>query len=144
MTTTSGIQVPLLGPPNVPTTWGPVNTAANRFEKPDFGNKDELREKFTQFVGETFYGQMIKSMRATVGKAAYFDGGQAEKAFQGQLDQQLAEHLTEATADRFAEPLFNRQFPHLAAKEAKVDTTAFRSDSPASSSRPSARWASNR
>jgi Rod binding domain-containing protein len=122
----------MLGPPNVPKNLGPVNTAANRFEKPDFGNKDELREKFTQFVGETFYGQMIKSMRSTVGKAAYFDGGQAERAFQGQLDQQLAQHLTEATADRFSEPLFNRQFPNHSQKVAKVDTTAFRSDSPAS------------
>ena len=90
---------------------GPVNTAANRFEEPDFGEKDELREKFTQFVGETFYGQMIKSMRSTVGKPAYFHGGQAEEVFQGQLDQKLAEHLTEATADQFAEPLFKRQFP---------------------------------
>jgi peptidoglycan hydrolase FlgJ len=132
MTTIASIQVPRLGPPNVPTALGSVNTAANRFEKPDFGNKEELREKFTQFVGETFYGQLIKSMRTTVGKAAYFDGGQAERAFQGQLDQQLAEHLTEATADRFAEPLFNRQFPHLATKQAKVDTAAFRTDSPAS------------
>src|SRR5262245_27097717 len=132
MNTISPIKVPLLGPPNVPKNLGPVNTAANRFEKPDFGNKDELKEKFTQFVGETFYGQMIKSMRATVGKAAYFDGGQAEQAFQGQLDQYLSQHLTEATADRFAEPMFNRQFPNLAAKEAKVEFTAFRSDSPAS------------
>jgi len=122
MTAISNIQVPMLGPPNVPSSLGPVNTAANRFEKPDFGNKDELREKFTQFVGETFYGQMIKSMRSTVGKAAYFDGGQAEKAFQGQLDQQLAQHLTEATADRFAKPLFNRQFPHLANQN--VDNSA--------------------
>jgi len=117
MSTVSGIQVPRLGPPDVPKSFGPVNTAANRFEKPDFGSQDELREKFTQFVGETFYGQMIKSMRSTVGKAAYFDGGQAEKVFQGQLDQQLAQHLTETTADRFAKPLFNRQFPHLAAQD---------------------------
>jgi len=118
MSTISNIQVPRLGPPSVPKELGRVNTAANRFEKPDFGNKDELREKFTQFVGETFYGQMIKSMRSTVGKAAYFDGGQAEKAFQGQLDQQLAQHLTETTAEKFAKPLFNRQFPHLAAQDA--------------------------
>lgn len=118
MSTINDIRVPMLGPPNIPKSIGPVNTAANRFEKPDYGDKDELREKFTQFVGETFYGQMIKSMRSTVGKAAYFDGGQAEKAFQGQLDQQLAEHLTKATAEKFAKPLFNRQFPQLAAQEA--------------------------
>lgn len=131
MTTISTNHVPKFGPPTVPTQLGRVNTAANRFEKPDFGDKDELREKFTQFVGETFYGQMIKSMRATVGQAAYFDGGQAEKAFQGQLDQQLAQYLTEATADRFSGPLFDRQFPNLANKEANVDFKAFRADSPA-------------
>jgi Rod binding domain-containing protein len=73
----------------------------------------ELREHFTQFVGEAFYGQMLKAMRATVGKPAYFHGGRAEEVFQGQLDQQLAEHLTEATAAKFAEPMFEQQFPHL-------------------------------
>lgn len=76
-------------------------------------NSEELRERFTQFVGEAFFGQMLKAMRATVGKPAYFHGGRAEEVFQGQLDQQLAEHLTEASAQRFAEPMFDRQFPHL-------------------------------
>jgi Rod binding domain-containing protein len=114
----SPLNSPLLGPPNVPSTLGPVNTAANRFEAPNFGVKDELKETFTQFVGETFFGQLIKSMRSTVGKPAYFHGGQAEEAFQGQLDQQLAEHLTKASADKFAEPLFRRQFPHLAEQSA--------------------------
>ena len=79
---------------------------------------DELRERFTQFVGEAFFGQMIKAMRSTVGKPAYFHGGRAEEVFQGQLDQTLAEHLTEASAARFAEPMFERQFPQLAEKSA--------------------------
>jgi hypothetical protein len=74
----------------------------------------ELRERFTQFVGEAFFGQMIKAMRATTGKPAYFHGGRAEDVFQGQLDQKLAEYLTEASAEQFAEPMFERQFPHLA------------------------------
>ena len=78
------------------------------------GNRDELRERFTQFVGEAFFGQMIKAMRSTVGKPAYFHGGRAEEVFQGQLDQQLAQHLTEASAERFADPMFERQFPRLA------------------------------
>jgi Rod binding domain-containing protein len=65
-------------------------------------------------VGEAFFGQMIKAMRSTVGKPAYFHGGRAEEVFQGQLDQQLAQHLTEASAARFAEPMFERQFPRLA------------------------------
>src|SRR3954467_15858675 len=75
--------------------------------------KEEVHEKFTQFVGETFYGQMLKSMRSTVGKPAYFNGGRGEQVFQGQLDQTMAEHMTTATADRFADPLFHRQFPNV-------------------------------
>ncbi len=82
------------------------------------GKNGELRDKFTQFVGEAFYGQMLKSMRATVGKPAYFYGGHAEEVFQGQLDQTMAEQLTKQSASKFAEPMFERQFPQLA--EAKT------------------------
>ena len=51
----------------------------------------ELRETFQQFVGEAFFGQLMKAMRSSVGKPAYFHGGRAEEVFQGQLDQLLAE-----------------------------------------------------
>jgi Rod binding protein len=85
------------------------------------GNVDALREQFTQFVGETFFGQMLKSLRAATDKPAYFHGGRAEEVFQGQLDQKLAEHLTEASAEQFAEPMFERQFPNLAAPDRSGD-----------------------
>ncbi|MEX0641828.1 MAG: rod-binding protein [Pirellulales bacterium] len=81
----------------------------------------ELRETFTQFVGEAFYGQMFKAMRSTVGKPAYFHGGRAEEVFQGQLDQTMSEQLTKTTASKFAEPMFERQFPHLAEAKAASD-----------------------
>jgi hypothetical protein len=77
---------------------------------------EEVRQHFQQFVGETFYGQMIKAMRSTVEKPAYFHGGRGEEVFQGQLDQKLAEYMTVASAQKFAEPLFERQFPHLVDK----------------------------
>jgi hypothetical protein len=66
----------------------------------------QLRATFNQFVGEAFFGQLMKSMRASVGKPAYFHGGRAEEVFQGQLDQVLAEKISEASADRFAGPMF--------------------------------------
>jgi len=66
----------------------------------------QLRETFGQFVGEAFFGQLMKAMRSNVGKPAYFHGGRAEEIFQGQLDQVLAEKISEASADRFAEPMF--------------------------------------
>ena len=74
-----------------------------------------------QFVGEAFYGQMFKAMRSTVPKPAYFHGGRAEEAFQGQLDQTMSEQMTKATASKFADPMFDLQFPGLAQAEKPSD-----------------------
>jgi hypothetical protein len=70
------------------------------------GDDKELRKWFDAFVGETFYGQMLQAMRKTVGEAAYFNGGRAEEIFQGQLDQLLAERLTQANAGNFTDSMF--------------------------------------
>ena len=67
---------------------------------------DQLREVFHDFVGQTFYGQMFQAMRQTVHKSAYFDGGRAEEIFQTQLDQVLAEKMTDATAESLSDPMF--------------------------------------
>ncbi len=66
----------------------------------------KLREAFDSFVGETFYGQMLKEMRKTVGKASYFNGGHAEEVFQGQLDQMLAKNMAKSSAHTFSGPMF--------------------------------------
>lgn len=66
----------------------------------------ELQEAFTDFVGQTLFGSMLASMRETVGKPAYFDGGRTEEVFQKQLDQQIVEQLTDASAESIAEPMF--------------------------------------
>ena len=67
----------------------------------------KLREAFDSFVGETFYGQMLKSLRTTVGKAPYFNGGRAEEIFTQQLDQNLAQKLSKASADKFTGPMYD-------------------------------------
>jgi Rod binding domain-containing protein len=72
---------------------------------------EEVRDTFRQFVGEAFFGQMLKSMRSTQGKPAYFHGGHAEEVFQGQLDQMMSEKMTEASADQIADPMFRQQVP---------------------------------
>jgi len=65
-----------------------------------------LREKFDQFVGESMFGQMLKSMRKSLGKPAYFHGGRAEEVFQSQLDQLLVEKISDASAEQISEPMF--------------------------------------
>ena len=70
------------------------------------GDDAKLRKTFDTFVGETLFGQMLKSMRKSVGKSKYFNGGRTEEIFQQQLDQVLAEKMSRTSADRLAGPMF--------------------------------------
>ena len=70
------------------------------------GEDGQLRETFKKVVGQTLFGEAIHSMRKTVRKPAYFHGGQAEEIFQRQLDQLLAEKISEASAESFVDPMF--------------------------------------
>ncbi len=76
---------------------------ANRL--PSVGD-DEARETFDRFVGQTVFGQLLKSMRKTVGKSAYFHGGRAEEIFQQQLDEVVAEKLSDASTASFSGPMY--------------------------------------
>jgi Rod binding domain-containing protein len=66
----------------------------------------ETREAFQQFVGESLFGQMLKSMRKAVPRCPYFHGGRAEEIFQQRLDQVLAEKMSRTTADTLSGPMF--------------------------------------
>lgn len=101
-----------------------ITPAQANFAKPAVSNDPNadqvteakaLKEAFSQFVGETFYGTMLKSMRQTVGEPAYFHGGQAEELFQGRLDQQISSDMASADGKNFATDLFKNQFPVEAA-----------------------------
>ncbi len=65
-----------------------------------------LREKFQEFVGQTFFSELIKSMRTSQKGAAYFNGGRAEEIFQGQFDQMMSERLSETSAQKISDPMF--------------------------------------
>jgi Rod binding domain-containing protein len=66
-----------------------------------------LRQAFNAFVGETFYAQMLKAMRETVGKPAYFYGGRAEEIFTQQLDQVMAQKLAQSSDAKLTGPMYN-------------------------------------
>jgi hypothetical protein len=87
-------------------------TLGESVPKPPSDQSPELREAFTEFVGQTLFGSMLAAMRETVDRPAYLHGGRTEEVFQQQLDQHLVKNLTEASADSIAEPmldLFNLQ-----------------------------------
>lgn len=87
---------------------GPLTTtsAAHGLQLGGMAAGQELKEAFSDFVGQTVFGQLIASMRKTVDKPAYFHGGRAEEVFQGQLDQLLAERISDSSREQFADPMF--------------------------------------
>ncbi|EAQ82413.1 rod-binding protein [Blastopirellula marina] len=85
-----------------------TSAPANLTSAAPAAQQSELREKFDQFVGESLFGQMLKSMRKSVGKPAYFHGGRGEEVFQSQLDQLLVEKLSEASAQELSGPMFEQ------------------------------------
>jgi flagellar protein FlgJ len=95
-------------------TLRPLNQTTTSAEQ-QVRDAEEVQKTFRMFVGEAFFGQMLKAMRSTQGKPAYFHGGHAEEVFRGQLDQELSKVMTEASADTIADPMFRQQFPRQAA-----------------------------
>ena len=94
--------------PAVATASNPIPPGLSAAGKGDATKNDgETREAFDSFVGQLFFGQMLKAMRKTVGKPAYFHGGQTEEIFQQQLDQVLGEKLSEASRHQFSGPMFD-------------------------------------
>ena len=82
------------------------NVTSLQAPKPPAANDPELRKAFDSFVGETFYSQMLKSMRKTVTKPAYFHGGRAEEVFTQQLDQVLAEKFSHSANNKMTDSMF--------------------------------------
>ncbi len=66
----------------------------------------EVEQAFQDFVGQTFFAEMIKAFRSTQQPSAYFHGGRAEEIFQGQFDQTMAEELSDSSAQQISEPMF--------------------------------------
>lgn len=101
-------------------------------------NGPVLPEAFDQFVGDTFFRQMLKSLRSTTGKPAYFHGGQAEEMFQSQLDELLITDMVKATKDSFSADLFKQQFPEHATPDGETTpkTPATDTSQPAATPQP--------
>jgi Rod binding domain-containing protein len=83
---------------------------ANRLDatsRRSHGKSSQVREKFQDFAAGTFYREMLKALRSGQKDSKYFNGGQAEKIFRGQFDQQIAEDLARQHGAAFAGPLFD-------------------------------------
>ncbi len=66
------------------------------------------RDAFCDAFGQTLFSQVLSSLRKSLNKPAYLHGGRTEEAFQTQLDQVFAEKMSDAVADSFTGPIFDR------------------------------------
>jgi hypothetical protein len=66
----------------------------------------QFREVLHQFIGQTLFGQMLKSMRATQEKNPFFHGGQSEEIYQSMLDMELTEQMTKSSSRSISEPMY--------------------------------------
>jgi hypothetical protein len=106
MTPIGRLQPPQLQDPQMMQNAArPSNATPLSLDDPN-ASSSELREAFTDFVGQTLFGSMLSSMRKTVGKPAYMHGGRTEEVFQQQLDQHIVDDMTQASADTIANPMF--------------------------------------
>lgn len=71
-------------------------------------NEKTAESAFQEFVGETFFGMMLKALRSTSEPVAYMDGGQAEEMFRNQLDQTIAADLAKSHGEVLSKPLFDQ------------------------------------
>ena len=97
-------SIPLAAAKNATVT-GKVSDLVSKLDGPQ-GNSEE-REQFQNILGELLFGEMLKSMRKTVGEASYFNGGRAEEIFTEQLDQHIAHSMSKTMSEPFVGPMYD-------------------------------------
>lgn len=103
------------------------------------GKALEVREKFQDFAAGTFYKEMLKSLRSGQKGSKYFNGGQAEKIFRGQFDQQIAEDMARQHGAAFANPLFEAYSRQTGLNQSGADRSSPMPSGPLSSDQATSR-----
>ena len=67
---------------------------------------DATREAFDQFVGGTFYKQMLGEMQKSVGKPAFMHGGKAEEMFRSELNSHLADKMAASSGKQLTGAMY--------------------------------------
>jgi Rod binding domain-containing protein len=69
---------------------------------------DKLVAQTKKWVGQTFYGTMLKQMRESPFKSDLFDGGRGGQAFGAMYDQELSERLSQGAGKQLVDSIVNR------------------------------------
>ncbi len=83
----------------------------------------ELRKRVDEFVGMTFYGTLLRTMRDSSMKGPYGHGGRGEEIFTGQLDTILAQRMGQATGSSLNEAVYRSLSARAKTGEAQARST---------------------
>ncbi len=107
--------------------WPPVGAELQRLEpNVPLPRDGELRQRLGEFVGNIFYGMLIRQMNESGLKGEYFHGGRGEDVFKAQLGMELAQRLGRAAND----PITNRLYEAMARKRLEDDQASQESAAP--------------
>ncbi len=67
--------------------------------------QDRLLKNIREFVGQTFYGALMKQMRSEMNPDNPFNGGRAGRTFQTQLDQTVISRWAESSRFEVADAI---------------------------------------
>src|SRR5438874_13791751 len=76
--------------------------------KRPLSNHDKLVKQAQIWVGQTFFGTLLKQMRESPFKSELFDGGRGGQAFGALYDQHLAERMSRGVGKHLVNAIVNR------------------------------------
>ena len=69
---------------------------------------DKIEAQVKNWVGQTFFGTLMKQMRDSPFKSDLFSGGRGEQAFGSMYDTHLAQRMAQKLGDRIARPIVKK------------------------------------
>jgi hypothetical protein len=102
---------------------------AEKHQTAEAAKKDatELRDNVGEFVGNVFYGTLMRQMQNSKLKGKYLHGGRGEEVFQSQLNMEYAKRMGRSPNDPIANRIYDamtRSRPQLGGQaKAKIETS---------------------
>ena len=78
---------------------GPFNVT------PQLSEDQKLDKQVRNWVGQTFFGTLLKQMRDSPFKSEIFSGGRGGEAFQEMYDGRLAQHMANSVGTKIVRPI---------------------------------------
>ncbi|MFH1416789.1 MAG: hypothetical protein ABII12_00670 [Planctomycetota bacterium] len=83
-----------------------LQVQAQQLAKGNEAGEERTRKAVGEFVGNVFYGTLLRQIQDSKLKGTYMHGGRGEEVFRGQLNMELAKRMGAAKNDPITERLY--------------------------------------